>query len=66
MLAMPHIEIGLLAFACLFGGAVLGLAVGRIFPKSYTIEDNRNLVEGSMKTVSLLSALVLGLLIAAM
>jgi hypothetical protein len=62
MEAMPHIQIGLLAFACLFGGAVLGLAVGRIIPKSYTIEDNRNLVEASMKMVSLLSALVLGLL----
>jgi hypothetical protein len=62
MEAMPHIEIGLLAFACIFGGAVLGLAVGRIFPKSYTIEENRKLVDDTMKTVSLLSALVLGLL----
>src|ERR1700730_2740629 len=62
MEAMPHIEIGLLAFACTFGGAVLGLAIGRIIPKSYTFEDNRKLVEDIMKAVSLLSALVLGLL----
>jgi len=61
---MPHIEIGLLAFACIFGGAVLGLAVGRILPESYTNEQTQKIVQTTMNTVALLSALVLGLLTA--
>jgi hypothetical protein len=61
---MPHIEIGLLAFACIFGGAVLGLAVGRIIPESYTNEQTQKIVQTTMNTVALLSALVLGLLTA--
>jgi hypothetical protein len=61
---MPHIEIGLLAFACIFGGAVLGLAVGRIIPESYTNEQPQKIVQSTMNTVALLSALVLGLLTA--
>jgi hypothetical protein len=64
MLAVPHIEIGLLAFACIFAGAVLGVAVGRIIPKSYTNEETQKIVQPVMNTVALLSALVLGLLTA--
>lgn len=61
--AVPHIAIGLLAFACIFGGAVLGLAVSRIIPEAYTNEPTQRIVQTTMNTVSLLSALVLGLLI---
>ena len=52
MEAMPHIQIRLLAFACIFGGAVLGLVVARIIPESYTNEDSQKLVQGN--TVSLM------------
>jgi hypothetical protein len=63
-IAMPHIAIGVRAFAWIFGGGVLGLAVGRLIPKAYTTEESRYLVQAIMNTVAILSALVLGLLIA--
>jgi hypothetical protein len=48
--------------AFIFGGAVLGHAISMIIPESYTNEKIRDAAEPVMNTISLLSALVLGLL----
>jgi hypothetical protein len=55
---------GTLAFAVIFGGGVLGFLLSRRLPESDNDAGTRAVLTTAMRTVSLLSALVLGLLIA--
>jgi hypothetical protein len=55
---------GLLAFAVIFGGGVVGLIAGKLMPETYNDAATRTVVQTAMRTVSLLAALVLGLLVA--
>lgn len=56
--------IGLIAFLCTFGAALLGLFLGRRLPDSHRTEATQKTVQNTMNIVGVLSALVLGLLIA--
>jgi hypothetical protein len=56
---------GLLAFCFLFGAALIGLFVGRRLPETNRTEATQRTVQGTISVLGILSALVLGLLIAA-
>jgi hypothetical protein len=61
---MRILVFGLSAFAVIFGGGLLGFLLSRRLPERYNDAGTRAVVTTAMRTVSLLSALVLGLLIA--
>jgi hypothetical protein len=61
---MRILVFGALAFAILFGGGLLGFLLSRRLPESYNDAGTRAVVTTAMRTVSLLSALRLGLLVA--
>jgi hypothetical protein len=56
-------QIGLLVLACVFGGALTGMFLGRVLPKHHLGDDTKNVVDLTLGTLSVLSALVIGLLI---
>ena len=60
---MSEVVIGLLEFACMFGGAVLGLAVGRDLPQHHLSADSKDVIKLAMAIIATLAALVLGLLV---
>jgi hypothetical protein len=53
-----------IVFACVFGGALLGILLHGFLPEHYLDTDSRNVVNLGMALIATLSALVLGLLIA--
>jgi len=55
---------GLATFAVIFGGGILGLLLGRVLPEEYHSDTTKNIVQTATGMVSLLAALVLGLLVA--
>jgi len=55
---------GLATFAALFGGGILGLLAGKLVPEKYHDDSTRAIVQTATGMVSLLAALVLGLLVA--
>jgi hypothetical protein len=55
---------GLAAFAVVFGGGMLGLLLGRVLPEKYHTDATQRVVQTATGMVSLLSALVIGLLVA--
>jgi hypothetical protein len=55
---------GLVTFAVLFGGGLLGLFLGRVMPEEYHSDATQKIVQTATGMVSLLAALVLGLLVA--
>jgi len=55
---------GLATFAALFGGGILGLLAGKLMPEKYHDDSTRAIVQTATGMVSLLAALVLGLLVA--
>lgn len=56
--------IGLVAFCCIFGTGMVGLLVGGRLPEEQRTEATQETVKTTMNVVVILSALVLGLLIA--
>jgi len=56
-------EIGLLVLACVFGGALTGMFLGRVLPPHHLGDDTKSVVTLASGTLSVLSALVIGLLI---
>jgi len=54
----------LIAFAVVFAGGVLGLLVGRLLPEKYQSDDTQRIVQTATGMISLITALVLGLLVA--
>src|SRR5215212_5495287 len=61
---MTDLHTALLALACVFGGALTGMALGRVLPPHHLGDDTRSVLTLASGTLSVLSALVLGLLIA--
>jgi hypothetical protein len=61
---MSSIAIGLLAFACLFGGAFLGMHLRNSLPGHHLNDDSRHLLEIGLGIVGTMAGLVLGLLVA--
>src|SRR5215207_1443060 len=60
---MTDVEIGLLVLACVFGGALTGMFLGRVLPPHHLGDDTRSVVTLASGTLSVLSALVIGVLI---
>ena len=56
--------IGLIVFACVFGGALLGMALRRIAPAHHLDSKSQEVVKLGIGVIATMAALVLGLLIA--
>ena len=61
---MNSIAIGLIVFACVFGGGLLGLFLRAALPEHHLSADSKASVTLGMGLVGTMAALVLGLLIA--
>lgn len=61
---MSPVLIALCVFVCLFGGALLAIAVRRKMPEHHLSGDTKTTVTTSMGLVATMAALVLGLLVA--
>jgi len=61
---MSSIAVSSIVFACVFGGAMLGILVRAKLPQPHLSAESKDVVKLSMGLVATLSALVLGLLIA--
>jgi len=57
------IEIGCIVLACVFGGALLGMALQGILPAHHLSNDSKDVVKLGMGLIATMSALVLALLI---
>ena len=62
---MIHIVIGLISFAAIFGGALIGLFVRRRLPGHHLGSETQSVVTVAVAVIGTLSALVLGLMISA-
>src|SRR6266403_2837578 len=62
---MSHLFIGLISFAAIFGGAIIGLIAANRLPKHHLSADTQSAVTVSVAVIGTLSALVLGLMITA-
>lgn len=62
---MNSAAISLLAFACLFGGALAGMQIRKALPGHHLSDESRNLLAMGMGIIGTMSGLVLGLLVAA-
>ena len=62
---MTHIVIGLISFAAIFGGALIGLFVRHRLPGHHLSPETQSVVTVSVAVIGTLSALVLGLMISA-
>ena len=60
---MTSFGIGLIVFACVFGGALAGMFLGRVLPPHHLGDETKSVVTLASGTLSVLSALVIGLLI---
>ena len=62
---MSALAIGGIVFGCTFGGALFGMFLGSVLPKHHLSPDSRDVIKLAMALIATLSALVVGLLIAA-
>ena len=60
---MSSITVSLIAFACMFGGALVGMLLRGSLPQGDLSADSKDTVKLGMALVSTMSALVLGLLV---
>jgi hypothetical protein len=61
---MNPIEFGLITFACLFGGALLGMRLRVALPEHHMNDDSRHLLQTGLGIIGTMAGLVLGLLVA--
>jgi hypothetical protein len=61
---MSAMTVSLIVFACVFGGALLGMVLRATLPSHHLTGDSRDVVKLGMGLVGTLAALVLGLLVA--
>src|SRR5580765_2845261 len=61
---MSSITISLIVFACIFGGALLGIFLHTSLPQHHLAPDSKDIVKLGMGLVGTMAALVLGLLVA--
>ncbi len=59
---MNPMEIALIVFACVFGGAMLGFLIGNALPDHHLSQDSKEVVKLGTALLATMSALVLGLL----
>ncbi len=60
---MSSIGTSAIVFACVFGGALLGMILRKLLPPSHLSDDSKSIVMIAMGLVATMTALVLGLLI---
>jgi len=61
---MSPIAISLIAFACIFSGALLGIFIRKLLPEHHLSADSRDVIKLVTGMLATMAALVLGLLIA--
>ena len=61
---MTPSAIALLVFACVFGGALLGMFLRGVMPDHHLSEDSKEVIKLGMGLIATMAALVLGLVIA--
>ena len=61
---MTPTEIALIAFACVFAGALLGMFLRGLIPEHHLSAETENVIKLGMGLIATMSALVLGLMIA--
>jgi len=61
---MSPTEIALIVFACVFGGAVLGMFLRILTPEHHLSQDSQDVIKLGMGLIATMAALVLGLVIA--
>ena len=61
---MSSLAISSITFVCVFGGALLGMALRAILPDHHLTSDSKDAVKVGMGLVATMAALVLGLLVA--
>jgi hypothetical protein len=61
---MSSITISLIVFACVFGGALLGIFLHSVLPQHHLSTESKDIVKLGMGLVGTMAALVLGLLVA--
>jgi hypothetical protein len=61
---MTPMTIGWIVFACIFGGALIGMVLRSRLPEHHLDSESRDLVKVGMGLIATMSALVLGLLVA--
>jgi hypothetical protein len=61
---MNSLTIGVIAFACVFGGAVVGILLRASLPKEDLSPESRDVVKLAMGTIATMTAVVMGLLVA--
>lgn len=61
---MSALSIGLIVFAIVFGGALLGMLLGTVVPEKHLNADAKDVIKVTMAMIATLAALVLGLLTA--
>ena len=61
---MSSITVSLIVFACIFGGALLGIFLRTSLPQNHLGDDSKDIVKLGMGLVGTMAALVLGLLVA--
>src|SRR6266480_743112 len=62
---MSHLIIGLISFAAIFGGVLIGRFTARIIPNHHLSSETQSVVTVSVAVIGTLAALVLGLMISA-
>jgi hypothetical protein len=61
---MSPITVSLIIFACIFGGALLGMLLRPRLPEHHLSSDSKDVIKLSMGLIGTMTALVLGLLVA--
>ncbi len=61
---MNALAVGVIAFVCAFGGALLGMFLSGLLPAHHLSSESKDVTKVAMAMVATLAALVLGLLIA--
>jgi hypothetical protein len=62
---MSPIAVTGIVFACIFGGAMIAMIMGRVLPEPHLRPDSKDTVKQGLAMIATLAALVLGLLVAA-
>ena len=60
---MTPTEIALIVFACVFGGALLGMGLRALTPEHHLSKDSQDVIKLGMGLIATMAALVLGLVI---
>jgi hypothetical protein len=61
---MNTLVIRLIVFACIFGGAIVGMLLGPLLPKDHLSSDSKDVVKMGTGLIGTMTAILLGLLVA--